>query len=180
MESPEAVELLQMSVADGRTENGRWRQRQLQELHKVLREEAGQICSALLADSQSTSAEVETEYYLAMDALRHFYEGVNFEDELEEEYSVAHGKDNLDRRIGVGMVVLKPTGHTRFYSIITPLAAAIAAGNCVILEVCGHHSTLHLLKKETPYIKPPTLLIRLLPASRYRAAGRLCPTSQAH
>lgn len=132
-----AIERLQTSVVDGRTENGRYRQYQLQALHKILREEAGHICSALFADSESSSAEVETEYYLAMDAVRHFYESLNFEEELKEEYSVVHGKDNMNRRIGAGLVVIKPTGHTRFYSIITPLAAAIAAGNCIIIEVCA-------------------------------------------
>ncbi|KUI71133.1 Aldehyde dehydrogenase, dimeric NADP-preferring [Cytospora mali] len=130
-----AIERLQMSVVDGRTENGRYRQYQLQALHKSLREEAGDICSALLADSRSPSAEVETEYYLAMNAVRHFYDSLDFEGELKEEYSVVHGKDNLSRRVGVGMVVIKPTSHTRFYSIVTPLAAAIAAGNCIILEL---------------------------------------------
>ncbi|ROV87691.1 hypothetical protein VMCG_10574 [Cytospora schulzeri] len=130
-----AIERLQMSVVDGRTENGRYRQYQLQALHKALREEAGQICSALLADSRSSSAEVETEYYLSMDAVRHFYDSLDFEGELKEEYSVVHGKDNLSRRVGAGMVVIRPTGHTRFYSIVTPLAAAILAGNCIILEL---------------------------------------------
>ncbi|KUI56751.1 Aldehyde dehydrogenase, dimeric NADP-preferring [Cytospora mali] len=130
-----AIERLQMSVVDGRTESGRYRQYQLQALHESLREQAGNICSALLADSKSPSAEVETEYYLAMNAVRHFYDSLDFEGELKEEYSVVHGKDNLSRRVGVGLVVIRPTSHTRFYSIVTPLAAAIAAGNCVILEL---------------------------------------------
>lgn len=130
-----AIERLQMSVVDGRTENGRYRQYQLQALHKVLREEAGRICSALLADSRSSRAEVETEFYLSMDAVRHFYDSLDFEGELQEEYSVVHGQDNLGRRVGVGMVIIRPTGHTRFYSVVSPLAAAIAAGNCIFLEV---------------------------------------------
>lgn len=132
-----AIERLQSSVVDGRTENGRYRQDQLQALHKTLREEAGQICSALLSDSNSSSAEVETEYYLVMDAVKHFYDGLHFDEELKEEYSVVHGKNNLSRRVGVGMVVIRPTSHTRFYSIVTPLAAAITARNCIVLEVCG-------------------------------------------
>lgn len=130
-----AVERLQMSAVDGRAENGRFRQDQLQSLHGALRQEAGRICAALQADSDSSAAEVETEFYLAMEAVRHFYETLDFDKNLKDEYSVTHGKDNVNRRVGVGIVVLKPTSHTRFYSIVTPLAAAIAAANCIILEV---------------------------------------------
>lgn len=130
-----AVQRLQMSAVDGRAENGRFRQDQLQSLHGALRQEAGRICAALQADSDSSAAEVETEFYLAMEAVRHFYETLDFDKNLRDEYSVTHGKDHVNRRVGVGIVVLKPTSHTRFYSIVTPLAAAIAAGNCIILEV---------------------------------------------
>lgn len=130
-----AVERLQMSVVDGRAENGRHRQNQLQSLHKTLREEAGEICAALQADLGSTAAEAETEIYLAMEAVRHFYESVDFDKDLKDEYSVAHGKDNLSRRVGLGLVLIRPTSHTRVFSTVTPLAAAIAAGNCVLLEV---------------------------------------------
>lgn len=130
-----AIERLQMSVVDGRPENGRYRQDQLQSLHKALGGEADQICTALQAGSKSSASEAEAEYYLAMEAVKHFYGTLDFEKDLKEEYNVAHGKDNPNRRIGVGLVVIRPTGHTRLYSIVTPLAAAIAAGNCVVLEV---------------------------------------------
>lgn len=130
-----AIERLQTAVVDGRTENGRYRQDQLQSLHKILTEEAGHICAALQADCRASASEVEAEYYLAMDAVRHFYETLDFEKDLEVEYSIARGKDNPNRRLGVGLVVIRPTSHTRLYSVVTPLAAAIAAGNCVLLEV---------------------------------------------
>ncbi|KAK8067053.1 hypothetical protein PG997_013800 [Apiospora hydei] len=130
-----AIERLQDAVTDGRAENIRYRQNQLQSLHASLREEAGSICSALAKDAQSSAAEVETEYYLAMDAVRHFYDSLNFAEEHEKEYAVTHGKDNATRRLGAGLVVIRPTSHTRFYSIVTPLAAAISAGNCVIVEL---------------------------------------------
>ena len=132
-----AIERLQDSVVDGRAENIRYRQNQLQSLHASLRDEAGGICAALAKDAQSSSADVEVEYYLAMDAVRHFYDSLNFAEEHSKEYAVTHGKDNATRRLGAGLVVIRPTSHTRFYSIITPLAAAISAGNCVVVEVGG-------------------------------------------
>lgn len=130
-----AIDRLQASVVDGRTENGRYRQDQLQRLHRRLREEASQIVAALVADSDSSSPEVDAEYYLGMEAVRHFHDSLDFERDLRDEYSVVRGEDNPARRVGAGLVVIRPTSHTRFYSIVAPLAAAIAAGNCVILEV---------------------------------------------
>jgi acyl-CoA reductase-like NAD-dependent aldehyde dehydrogenase len=131
----EAIERLQMAVTDGRTENIRYRQNQLQGLHTALRNEAGAICSALAKDSQASNTEVETEYYLAMDAIRHWYDSLDFAEEHKKEYAVAEGKDNATRRLGVGLVIIRPTSHSRLYSIVSPLAAAISAGNCVALEV---------------------------------------------
>ncbi|KAL2280386.1 hypothetical protein FJTKL_12621 [Diaporthe vaccinii] len=130
-----AIDRLQASVVDGRTENGRYRQDQLQRLHRTLREQASQITAALVADSKSSSSEVDAEYFLGMEAVRHFYDSLDFEKDLKEEYNVVRGEDNLTRRVGAGLVVIRPTSHTRFYSIVTPLAAAIAAGNCIILEL---------------------------------------------
>ncbi|KAF3770720.1 hypothetical protein M406DRAFT_34412 [Cryphonectria parasitica EP155] len=131
--TPTAIERLQMSVVDGRAENVRHRQDQLQSLHKVLREEAKQICAALEADSEFTTSEVEAEYCLAVEAVRQCYETLDFEKSLEKEYSVVHGKDNPRRRLGAGLVVILPTTYTRLYSLVTALAPAIASGNCVAL-----------------------------------------------
>ncbi|KAI1503560.1 Aldehyde/histidinol dehydrogenase [Biscogniauxia marginata] len=130
-----AIERLQMSISDGRTENVRCRQDQLQNLHLTLRSNANKLCSALSQDTKASSAEVESEYYLAMDVIRHAYDSLDFDKALKEEYSVTNGKDFSTRRLGVGMVVIRPTSHTRLYSIVSPLAVAIAAGNCVILEL---------------------------------------------
>lgn len=131
----QALERIQGAVIDGRTEGIRFRQSELLALHRTLREDASSICRALNQDSLSSAAEVETEVYLALETVRHFYDSLDFGKELEEEYNVANGKDNKARRVGAGLVIIRPTTHTRFYSIVNPLAAAISAGNCVILEV---------------------------------------------
>ncbi|KAK6062339.1 putative aldehyde dehydrogenase [Seiridium cupressi] len=99
-----AIERLQLAVIDGRTENIRYRQNQLQGLHTALRNDAGTICSALARDSQASAAEVETEYYLATDAVRHWYDSLDFAEEHKQEYAVTEGKDNSTRRLGVGLL----------------------------------------------------------------------------
>lgn len=78
---------------------------------------------------------MESEYFLAMSTIKDLCESIDLHHELKEEYSVKMGVDNVKHRVGVGLVVMKPTTHTRFYSILCPLAAAIAAGNCILLEV---------------------------------------------
>jgi acyl-CoA reductase-like NAD-dependent aldehyde dehydrogenase len=133
-----AIDRLQESVVDGRTENGRYRQDQLHRLHRTLREDASKMVAALVADSRSTRAEAEAEFYLGMEAIRHFNDSLDFEKDLKDEYSVVRGEDNRKRRVGAGLVVIRPTTHTRFYSVVAPLAAAIAAGNCILLEVRFH------------------------------------------
>lgn len=164
-----AIERLQMAVIDGRTENVRYRQNQLQSLHTSLSNEAGNICSALAKDSQASPAEVETEYYLAMDTVRHWYDSLDFAEEHKREYAVTEGKDNSTRRLGVGLVIVRPTSHTRLYSVISPLAAAISAGNCVVLEVSqiteipGYCS--HLLQLEDTLLQIDSVIRKILPSA---------------
>jgi len=169
MASPheQAFERLQGAVVDGRTENIRFRQNQLQSLHKTLREEASAVCSALAQNPLSSTTEVEAEFSLAMDSVRHCYDSLDLDQELEEEYKIANGKDNKSRRVGAGLVIIRPTTHTRFYSIVNPLAAAISAGNCVILEVSMIPSFGNLLLTSNP-------------APRYPAAAGLRSAYTSH
>ena len=129
------IQRLLAAVADGRTANIRYRQNELQNLHETLTENANSFADAISQDTGATSAEVEAELFLTLDSLRHFYDGLDFEKELKDEYAVANGVDNLERRIGAGLVVVRPTSHTRLYSVVAPISAAVAAGNCVLLEV---------------------------------------------
>lgn len=131
-----AIERLQDAVVDGRAETLRFRQNLMHTLHLALRTNAADICAAMAKDTGASAAEVDAEFFLAMEAVRHFYDGLDFHKALEDEYSVARGKDNAGRRVGYGLVVLRPTSHTRFFSIVSPLAAALSAACCVALEVC--------------------------------------------
>lgn len=135
------IDNLRAAVIDGRFDNVRYRQNQLQSLHKVLRNNVDKITSAISEDLfghvRNPDAEVLCVFYLASDVVRRSYQTLNFEESIRNEYKVANGNDFVSRRIGKGLVVIRPTTHTRFYSIICPIAIAIAAGNCVCLEVRG-------------------------------------------
>ena len=130
-----SIAQLRAAKIDGRTENVRYRQNELQRLHKILRENADTICEAIQKDAPGPRAEVESEFYLTMLAVGDAYKTLDFNRELKEEYLIAKGKNNENRRAGYGIVIIRPTTHTRFFSIVVPLAFAIAAGNCVLLEL---------------------------------------------
>jgi acyl-CoA reductase-like NAD-dependent aldehyde dehydrogenase len=129
------MEVLRGAVIDGRAENVRYRQNQLHQLHASLRDNTERICDAISQDQRTAKEHAEIEFFLAMDSVTKAYEALDFESSLQAEYLVKEGKDNLLRRVGVGLVAIRPGNHNRFYSTVTPLAMAIAAGNCVLLEV---------------------------------------------
>ena len=131
----DGISTLRSAAIDGRTENVRHRQTEFQKLHSALRGNSIAICNAISKDSGVSASDAEKEFVLAMDAIQSIYETLDFYQSLKDKYLVKEGKDHLSRRVGVGIVAIRPTSHTLFYSILSPLAAAIAAGNCVLLEV---------------------------------------------
>lgn len=131
------IATLRGAVTECRFENVRYRQDQFHALHAALRENSDAICQAISKDSRCTAADAETEFFLAMDAVQKSYESLKFEEALEQEYLVTKGKNNTGRRAGVGLIAIQPQLHSRFYSVVAPVAAALAAGNCILLELNG-------------------------------------------
>jgi acyl-CoA reductase-like NAD-dependent aldehyde dehydrogenase len=129
------IKRLRAAVIDGRTTNLRYRQDELQHLHKSLLEDGSKLLVAIAADAQSSQTEAKLEYYFAIKALRECYESLDFQSAISDEYAVVNRKDNLARRLGVGVVVIRPARYSRFYSILSPIEAAVAADNCIVLEV---------------------------------------------
>lgn len=129
------MELIRGSIIDGRVENVRYRQNQLHLLHTALRTNADRLCEAISKDTPVSKTAAEQEFYLAMDSINKAYETLDFDHALKQEYLVKEGKDNLSRRAGLGLIAIRPGTHSRLYSSVAPLAMAIAAGNCVYLEV---------------------------------------------
>lgn len=96
---------------------------------------AQQIQHAILADTSLEIHEAQLEIYLAVSIVEDLYDAFSFEKALSEEYRIARGEDWHNRKDGVGIVYLRPHGHTLLYSIVSSMANAIAAGNCVVVEV---------------------------------------------
>jgi acyl-CoA reductase-like NAD-dependent aldehyde dehydrogenase len=129
------IQRIHSAVIDGRAQNPRYIQKQLSQLYKALQKARPVIHDAICQDSGYSSAEADTEIYLAINAVKQQYEAINFRKFIDQEYSIARGKDNPHKRVPIGCVYIIPSNHSLLYSIISPVCAAIAAGNCVVIEV---------------------------------------------
>ena len=132
---PRPLQLVREAAIDGRAQNYYYRQTQLHRLHGAFARNAAAIQSAIAHDAECSLAEAQLEFVLAMSCIKTHYAGIDPEEALEEEYSVARGVDAPLLREGVGLVYIQPGKHSLFYSVVSPLAAAIAAGNCIVVQV---------------------------------------------
>lgn len=126
---------IRAAAIDQRTENIFYRQTQLERLTQSLISTTNDISSAIAADYGNSQAEVAIEINLAISAVRRDYASLQPKQAHEDEYLIAAGKDAPSTRKPAGIVYIEPCTHTLFYSVIVPLSAAIAAGNCVIVLV---------------------------------------------
>ncbi|KAL4865537.1 hypothetical protein BDV12DRAFT_211030 [Aspergillus spectabilis] len=133
---------------DGRTHNIRYRQTQFHRLQSALVQQIDRIKNALQMDSGNVAEEVQAEICLALKEVRTHYLSLNLEEDLEKEYRVAKGRDNADAVRGTGIVYIIPGTHTMFFSVISALSAALAAGNCIILELTKNTLTLPPLLRQ--------------------------------
>lgn len=126
---------IRSAAIDGRVHNPIYRKDQLRNLHSALADNASSIQDAIAKDSKNQSSEVKVEYCLALQIIADAYNAIHPDKQLEEEYSVKKGHDDVTSREPAGIVVIEPSSHAFFYGLIAALAPALAAGNCVIVQV---------------------------------------------
>ena len=123
------------TAQDGRGRTPRYRQHHLLFMHDFLRKNVDQIRTAIKQDGSTIDSEIDAEIALTLATVRGLYDQIDFNKTLRDEMRIARGEDNPDARIPYGIVLLRPTTHTRFFSIISAAATALAAGNVVLVEV---------------------------------------------
>ncbi|KAM0558071.1 hypothetical protein ACHAPJ_005238 [Fusarium lateritium] len=128
-----AITRLQDTVADGRLANSFYRQQQLRKIQKSLIDRKDTLIEALVKDSLVTRSEAFTELYSTVSAARSYFDQTSPTQSLSVEYAVARNQDAPMARQGVGIVVIKPQFHTFLFSTVSPLCAALASGNVVLL-----------------------------------------------
>ena len=134
---------IRAAAIDQRAHNVFYRQTQLERLCQGLIARIPDIREAIAADYGHSPAEIAIEINQTMAAVKRDYASLQPVKAQEEEYLVAAGKDAPMSRRPVGIVYIEPCMHTRFYSVVVPLSAAIAAGNCVIVLVSSILRPLH-------------------------------------
>ncbi len=134
--SVEGFPHLTAACIEGRPRSVRHRQHQFHRLHDALVAAGTSIVEALQDDNGFLRREGVLEYLLALGELRSTYESVSLEAEIAAARAVEQGQDCLHRKIGVGIVYIRPD-RTRadVYGTLSPLCAALAAGNCIVVEV---------------------------------------------
>jgi aldehyde dehydrogenase (NAD+) len=134
--SDSVIAQLEATALTARCHNSFFRQKQLKSLHDALRQDSNTIKDAIKSDTRVSEQEATAEVALSLDLVKEHYASINPAKELEEEYRLSKGKDARDQTQPWGVVYIEPQqNHTPFFSIITTLSAALAAGNCVILKV---------------------------------------------
>lgn len=123
------------SKVDRRAENVRYRQDQLQKLHTGLIENGIGIREALEKDTGYTMAEAEVEFAMGIKAVRDHYNGLDFQRSLDQEYRIAKNLDAVEHKVSVGLVFIASSKTFPFFSLLAPLAAAVAAGNSILIKV---------------------------------------------
>jgi acyl-CoA reductase-like NAD-dependent aldehyde dehydrogenase len=132
---PKLYSRVRAAAIDGRAQNPFYRKTQLKKLHDVLIRNHQAIEDAIARDTGYSTAEVKIEFSAGIKCVKDQYESIDPQVFFKAEYRIADGKDAADNREAVGVVVIEPTTHTLFFSILSALTSAIAAGNCVILQV---------------------------------------------
>ncbi|KAL2025257.1 hypothetical protein VTO58DRAFT_103482 [Aureobasidium pullulans] len=133
---------IESAAIDGRARTPRFIQRQLANLHKAITTNAKIIQDAIVADTSMKLREAQLEIHLSISVVKELYDNFSVEEALSQEYRVARGQDWCDRNDAVGTIYLRPQSHNLVYSIVSPLANAIAAGNCVVIESNKPHQAL--------------------------------------
>ena len=131
----EQIRTIPSSVIDGIAITPRYRERQLASLHKALLDSRPQLNTLLVEETLLSTDEATAQFLLTAKAIKTYHTSVNPKECLDEEYRIAQGKNHTMRRVPYGCAYIIPSQYDPLYSTIVPVAAAIAAGNCVMIEL---------------------------------------------
>lgn len=126
---------VECAAIDGRLTVLRYRQRQFKALHSSLVKHRDAALQAIEADDRCSRSEAQLVYGSALIELRNHYDKLDLKADLKQEYALARGESNMDRRTPIAITYIVPDKFTLFYSALSALFAALEAGSCVVIEV---------------------------------------------
>lgn len=133
----DSLDRILAAAVDGQAQTQRFIQRQLSRLHESFVKDGPDIRAAMKKDSSQTVSEIEIQYALALESIASSFAESDFEKALATEYKIANCENTPDHRCAYGVVYIAPASYNLVYSCVAAVATAIAAGNCVVLEVCN-------------------------------------------
>jgi acyl-CoA reductase-like NAD-dependent aldehyde dehydrogenase len=133
--SSQSFPQLLISRLEGRAQSPLYKQGQFHRLYDELKVQEDSIKAAIRSDTGDSATEVDIEFALTLSELRIHHGSINLQVDLDAERKVETGRDNISRALPFGIVYIVPTTQNLLYSVISALCAALAAGNCIILEV---------------------------------------------
>jgi acyl-CoA reductase-like NAD-dependent aldehyde dehydrogenase len=120
----------------GRASPARFRQEQFKNLKQILVSHRDTLTYALTADNGFSYSEALFEFSLCLAELNGAYDTIDFAAELAANRAIETGDVCFVQRRGVGIVYIRlDSTCNSLYSALSPLCAALAAGNCIVLEV---------------------------------------------
>ena len=131
----DAVDRVLAAAVEGQAQSLRYIEQQLSKLHAALTTSSSELLAAIKTDTKQSSSEVELQYTLALENVASSFSESNFETLFQAEYSLVRLENAPNNRAAFGAVYIVPSKYNLVYSCVSAVAAAIAAGNCVILEV---------------------------------------------
>jgi acyl-CoA reductase-like NAD-dependent aldehyde dehydrogenase len=137
---PKPFSKIRSAAIDGRLHNPIYRKIQLKSLHDTLSKSLGELQRIIARDTGHGPAEVKLECWLALRCISEAYTAIDPAKALEDEYAIASRRDADDAREPVGIIVIEPATYTFFYSLVSALVPALAAGNCVLIQVTISHA----------------------------------------
>lgn len=127
------TKVLRSSVIDGIALVPRYQERQLSSLHRALVTAKDDLIQAAVNTLDYSYNEALAEFLQVLDAINAFHSTRNPEDCNAAEYATARSQDFPHRRTAYGYAFIVPTEES-LYSTVIPLAAAMTAGNVVLLQ----------------------------------------------
>ena len=137
----DSVERIIAAAVEGQARSPRFIQQQLSSLHSALAKASKDLQAVIAKDSGQSSAEVNIQYALALENVASCFSQCNLEVVLDQEYKLARSEDSAGNLSPYGIAYIQPSRYNVVYSCVTAVAAAILAGNCVVVEIspCENH-----------------------------------------
>ncbi|EXJ86107.1 hypothetical protein A1O1_06476 [Capronia coronata CBS 617.96] len=145
-----SVERVLAAAVQGQARSPRFIQKQLSKLHAALTKDGLAIRTTIKSETKHSTAEVEVQYALTLEAVAALFAQIDdLEQALREEYHLARLENSPSHKVPYSIVYIVPSRYNLFYSCVTAVAAAIAAGNCVILELAQTTSRISEVVQKT-------------------------------